>query len=116
MNVGGLLVLTAIFSILLLVVQRSELKRRGVSALIMLFVGSVMWRYGQYVLGRDCGHPWAVVCDTLPIRQAAGSAANGILVQALLLAIVVNFLFWALVGRYNPVGSSDSITVIGRDG
>jgi hypothetical protein len=34
---------------------------------------------------------------------------------AALLAIVVNIVYWALFGRYNPAGSSDAITVIGRD-
>jgi hypothetical protein len=115
-NPGGLLVLTAIFATLILVVQRSELKRRGVSAFIMLIIGSVMWRYGLYVLTRDCANGWKLICSTLPIRQSADSAANATLIQALLLAILINFVFWALIGRYNPVGSSDSITVIGRDG
>jgi hypothetical protein len=30
-------------------------------------------------------------------------------------ALVVNFLFWLLIGRYNPVGSSEDIQVLGLD-
>jgi hypothetical protein len=30
-------------------------------------------------------------------------------------AVVVSFLFWLLVGRYNPVGTSDDIHVLGMD-
>lgn len=31
------------------------------------------------------------------------------------IGFVVSFLFWLLIGRYNPVGSSDAIQVIGMD-
>jgi hypothetical protein len=34
---------------------------------------------------------------------------------ALAAAVVLNLLFWLLIGRYNPVGSSDRIQVIGMD-
>jgi hypothetical protein len=32
-----------------------------------------------------------------------------------IIAVVISFLFWLLVGRYNPVGSSDAIRVLGMD-
>jgi hypothetical protein len=32
-----------------------------------------------------------------------------------IVALVVNFLFWALIGRYNPAASSDDIRVLGMD-
>lgn len=34
---------------------------------------------------------------------------------AFLLALVLSILFWALIGRYNPVSSSDDIKVLGLD-
>ncbi|MDI9634498.1 hypothetical protein QM565_01670 [Geitlerinema splendidum] len=34
---------------------------------------------------------------------------------ALVTAFLINFFFWALIGRYNPVGSSDRIQVIGME-
>lgn len=34
---------------------------------------------------------------------------------ALLAAIAVSGLFWLLIGRYNPVSSSDDIRVLGMD-
>lgn len=109
------MLLTAIFSTLLIVVQRSEKKRRRVSLIIMALIGTVIWRYGQYVLDRDCAHPWKPICDSLPIQQVADKLAWQTLMAALVLAVVVNILFWALIGRYNPVGSSDAIKVYGVD-
>lgn len=115
MNVGGLLLLTTIFSVLLLTVQRTERKRRPRSIVIMGLVGTVIWNYGLYALNRDCPTRWQVVCQALPIRQSVSAAAVQTLWLAALLAIVVNIVYWALFGRYNPAGSSDAITVIGRD-
>ena len=36
-------------------------------------------------------------------------------VLGLLIALVLNGLFWVLIGRYNPVSSSDDIRVMGLD-
>jgi hypothetical protein len=44
------------------------------------------------------------------VRQAWGEAF-----VALLIALFFNLLFWVLIGRYNPVGSSDNIRVLGLD-
>ncbi|MCC6891189.1 MAG: hypothetical protein IT321_00100 [Anaerolineae bacterium] len=44
------------------------------------------------------------------IRGAWGEAVLGLIIAA-----VLNFLFYVLIGRYNPVGSSDDIHVLGMD-
>ncbi len=36
-------------------------------------------------------------------------------VLAFVFALVLSFLFWLLIGRYNPVTSEDSVHVIGMD-
>lgn len=115
MNIGGLILLTAIFSTLLLAVQRTERKRRFRSILIMGLVGTVIWNYGIYALNRDCLNSWQLVCQSLPIRQSMNATSNQTVWLAVLLSVFVNIIYWALLGRYNPVGSSDAITVIGRD-
>jgi phosphoglycerol transferase MdoB-like AlkP superfamily enzyme len=114
-NLGGLVVLTIIFSILLLVVQRTERKRRFRSIIIMGLVGSVIWNYGLYALNRDCGSDWRLICQSFPVRQSLNAVATQTVWTAVLLAFVLNIVYWALLGRYNPVGSSDAIIVIGRD-
>ncbi len=116
MNIGGFLLLTVIFAFLLLVVQRSERKRRRASFFIMFIVGTIIWRYGIYAMSRECGAAWRVVCQTTVIQRAAEARATQTTFSALVAAVVVNIVYWALLGRYNPVGSSDSITVYGRDG
>jgi biotin transporter BioY len=112
-NFGGFLLLTLIFSVLMLVVQRSERKRRVVSLIIMLIVGGVIWRYGLYVMGRDCALQWQALCRNLIFDQKLDLIARQTLTAALAAALLVNLSYWALFGRYNPVGSSDSIKVIG---
>ncbi len=115
MNLGGFMLLTAIFSVLMLVVQRSERKRRLVSLIIMAIVGSVIWRYGLYVMGRDCTLAWQVLCQNFVMDRKLDLIAQQTTVFSIPAALLVNFVYWAFLGRYNPVGSSDSIVVIGMD-
>ncbi len=111
---GGFLLLTAIFGLLMLVVQRAELKRRIVTALFMLIVGVLVWRYGIYRIGGDCGTlDWPALCQTRVIGRLNGAIAITTVNRALIAAVLLNLVYWALFGRYNPVGSSDSIKVIG---
>ncbi len=114
MNPGGWLLLTLIFSGLLLIVQRAERKRRLVTLFIMILVGVTVWNYALYRMGRGCDVAWQVLCSFSIVQQrlAGGGALTAGL--AFVSALVINFLYWALFGRYNPVGSSDSIEVIGR--
>jgi hypothetical protein len=89
MDTGILLLLTVLLSIPLFIIQRSESKRRFIVFLFALVPFELIRRYVWY---RDV-HSEAVA--------------------AVIIALVINFLFWAMIGRYNPVGSSDRIKVYG---
>jgi hypothetical protein len=89
---GGLIVLLVLsLGIVIFVIQRTEAKRRRIVFIVMFLV--------LLVLG------WLV-----NIRAAWGEAVVG-----LLIALLLNGLFYILIGRYNPVGSSDDIRVLGMD-
>ncbi len=85
-------VLAIIFSILVFWYQRTEQKSRRAVFFGMLIIGGIV--FGNFATRRDL----------------VGEAVTG-----LVIALVLNFLFWVLIGRYNPVGSSDSIKVLGMD-
>lgn len=91
MDVGTLVLMILSFGLLLLLVQRAELKRRRVVAILLLPVAGIILYYAN---------------ATSHLREA---------LVGFILALVLNFLFWLFVGRYNPVGSSDSIKVLGLD-
>lgn len=91
MDVGIVVLLTLAIGTMLMVVQRAEPKRRRLVALGMLLIGELIRRYVWF---RDF--------------HAEGWTA-------LIAALVINGLFWLLIGRYNPVGSSDRIHVYGLD-
>ena len=89
---GGLVILLVLsFGTIIFVIQRTEAKRRRIVLFVMFLV--------LLVLG------WLI-----NIRGAWGEAVVG-----LLIALVLNGLFYILIGRYNPVGSSDDIHVLGMD-
>ena len=92
MNIGSFVLMTVVFALLFLLVQRSEGRRRlGVAALILL-PGILIQRYANYA--------------NLHTEAQLAFA----------LALVFNTIFWLLIGRYNPVPSSDdTIQVIGMD-
>lgn len=92
MDAGILFGLTIILTGLLLLIQRSERKRRLLVALVMLVPVELIRRF-TIIRGVE-GEMWA----------------------ALGIALVLNFFFWLLIGRYNPVRKSeDEIQVIGMD-
>jgi len=91
MDIGALILLTLTISILFLIVQRTEKRRRLVVALIMAVIGLLIQRYANY----RTLHTEAFV--------------------ALLVAAVINLLYWVVFGRYNPPGSADDIQVLGMD-
>lgn len=92
MNWGALILLAGLFSIMLLLIQRTEAKRRRLVIFLMTFVGFLTWY-------------WAGVRDLS--REV---------VLALVAGLVFSFLFWLFIGRYNPVKDSDDvIQVIGMD-
>ncbi len=91
MDWGSFLILTIWFSIILFLIQRAEIKRRRVVIYTMAFVGFLTWYWANF------------------------RGLNGPFFGGLLLALVLNYLFWLLIGRYNPVGKSDNIQVMGMD-
>ncbi|MBC7809654.1 MAG: hypothetical protein H7175_00810 [Burkholderiales bacterium] len=93
MNVGLLLVFTFIFTLFLLIIQRSEKKRRILVALTLAVAAEVMRRFAINIYGKI--DPEALI--------------------AFVIAIVLNLLFYLLIGHYNPVGTGDDIQVIGMD-
>jgi Na+/H+-dicarboxylate symporter len=113
-NLGGWLLLTIIFSSLILLVQRSEKKRRLVSLGVLIFVWSIVWAYGIYRISTACGELVDAACFIVARNQnaIAWNTTN----WAAAAALIFNLLFWFLIGRYNPPRSSDDIIVIGRDG
>ena len=121
MNTGGWLILTAIFSILLLLVQRSERKRRTVTIVIMAAVALIVWRYAIYRMSTECAVVSSVVCSFSYVRgqivpyQELRSLAIRTVNWSIIAALIFNLLFWVLIGRSNPPGSSDSIKVLGMD-
>lgn len=91
MDTGYLLLLALVFGFLFILYQRTEARKRRITLLLNLLV-------------------LVVVGVNSVARERIGEMAGG-----LLLALFVSWLFWLVIGRYNPVGSSDEIQVIGMD-
>lgn len=91
MDTQSVVVLTVALGLIFLIIQRTETKKRRIVSYVMAVVMLVVL--------------WYVA--TIQIWGAA--------IVALLLALFLNYLFWLLIGRYNPVGSSDNIHVLGMD-
>lgn len=91
MDIGLTILLTVIFGLILLLIQRSERRRRLIVFLLFLVVGEMIRRYAFF-------------------RNAHTEVWIG-----LIIALVLNGLFWLFIGRYNPPGSSEDIQVIGLD-
>lgn len=90
MDLAYTALVTLMFTIQLLWLQRTEIKRRRIVWFIII-VASLGIRHNAFLRGNLHG-------ETL-----AGFIA----------AILLAGLFWLFIGRYNPVGSSDNIKVIG---
>jgi hypothetical protein len=91
MDFGIIAFLTSVFFIALFLIQRSESRRRLVVLIGFLLVGELIRRYTWF---RDVhAEAWL----------------------SLSIAFVLNVAFYLFIGRYNPVGSSDDIQVIGMD-
>lgn len=91
MNTEYLVIYTIVLGVLIFFIQRTEAKRRLVVLIIM-------------------GIPFLLLRNLAVFRDVEREAWIG-----LAIALVLNFLFWVLIGRYNPVGSSDQIQVLGMD-
>ena len=85
-------VFTAVFmSLLLFLTHRAEKKARRIEWFFAICI-FLMIRHVAYTQG-DESTAWS----------------------GLLIAAILNIMFWFLIGRYNPPKSSDSIQVIGMD-
>lgn len=115
MNVGILLLLSAFISVMLFLVQRSEVKRRLLVIVIMLIPAELIRRYVFYASITPVKAPFMDFPGSVVFRHRFLHEIHREAWIALILALVLNFLFWALIGRYNPVHSSDEIQVIGMD-
>jgi uncharacterized membrane protein HdeD (DUF308 family) len=92
MNGGAFLLLAGVLSLLLLLVQRTEARRRRLAIIVVAFTGFLVLYWANV---RDLGREFLL---------------------GLIAALVISFLFWLLIGRYNPVGDSEeAIQVIGMD-
>lgn len=92
MNSSNLLVLSVIYSVALLLVLRTERKRKWLAVLIMLApIGYMTYQ-------------WGILKDQLDVVLAAAGIASS-----------ANLLFWILWGRRHPPGSTDSIHVVGME-
>ncbi len=92
MDWNYVLLIAIVVSLLLIMIQRAERKRRKLAMAIVLMCFLVI-RHNISIK---------------PHLNEETAVAFGI-------GFVISALFWLLIGRYNPVGSSDSIEVIGMD-
>lgn len=81
--------IAGVFAFLMIFWQRVEASRKRLARWFLIIVGVILMLYYTH------------------LRRET--------VVAFLIALFVSFLFWLLIGRYNPVGSSDSIKVYGMD-
>lgn len=91
MNWGITFLMTISFAVIFVLIQRSERASRRLVWISMLVVLALIayWAFTAQVVG-----------ETL---------------LGLVFGLILTGLFWLLIGRYNPVGSSDNIKVLGLD-
>ena len=77
---------------LLIMIQRTEPKRRRLATIVVLPLLLVL---RQYAFRKGDLHEETLI--------------------AFIIGIVLSLLFWLLIGRYNPVGSDSEVKVIGMD-
>ena len=80
-----------LFTLLIFLIQRTEATKRRVILLLMVI-------------------PTLLIRNWVVYRDRETEA-----LVALVVALLLNFMFWALIGRYNPVGTSDQIRVLSMD-
>ena len=79
-------------ALLLVMIQRTEPKRRRLASCIVALCLLVI-RHNAFLKG-DLHDETLVAC---------------------LIALVLSLLFWLLIGRYNPVKGEDAVQVLGMD-
>jgi hypothetical protein len=87
MDSNYILLITVLFTLLLLLAQRAEAKRRRTLHYSILFLAVALWWIRWHLRTEH--------------------------VIGVLIALLLSYFFWLLIGRYNPVGSSDEIKVYG---
>ena len=92
MDIGYIALIAAVVTLLIIMIQRVERKRRKLAIIIVSGCFLVM-RQNAFIKG-DLHE------ETL---------------LAFIVGVLVSGLFWLLVGKYNPVGSSDEIRVVNMD-
>lgn len=90
-NTGALLLMTGLYSFLILLVQRSERYRRVATLLFMGFCAALVSRYAAF-RDYDAEGKWAVY-----------------------MALLLNYGFWWAVGRHYPPADSSEIEVWGME-
>ncbi len=92
MNLQNLATLAVLLSLMLLALQRTERRRRWITALVLLApAGYLIYRWAIY-------------------RSQMGET-----LAALGGALALNLLFWLAYGRRHPPASSEDIRVVGTD-
>jgi hypothetical protein len=112
-NWGGWLLLSAVFSLLVMVVQRAEASRRRPTAVIMLLEWGVVFGYGIFRISGQCDFNIGALCQNLIERGRSTPIAWNTTNLAAATALLFNLLFWVVIGRYNPPRSSADIKVLG---
>jgi hypothetical protein len=112
-NAGGALLLFALLASLLMLVQRTEAKKRRITFFFVLFGIYIVSAYGIFRMSGECPYTLFGRCALPQYVERARIVAYNTLNVALFSAILFNLLFWVLIGRYNPPGSSDDIRVLG---
>lgn len=92
LDTNNLILLTIIYASILLIVQRTERKRKLIAVLIAL----LPLGYATY--------QWGVLRDQMAVVLWATGIALGL-----------NVITWVVYWRKHPPGTSDSITVIGME-
>jgi hypothetical protein len=114
-NIAGWALLTAVFGGLLLLVQRTERKRRNVTLGIMVLVGLITLGYANFRISTYCPLVIRGWCAFNVIRTPAAVIARNTILASIVSAVLLNIVFWVLFGRSNPPGTSESIQVFGMD-
>ncbi len=114
-NLGAWVLLSSIFGGLVLLVQRTERKRRNISLIILAFVGITVWQYALYRISGDCDQAFQIACRAAQFGQRFRAIAVNTVNLSILTALLLNLAYWVVFGRSNPPASSDAIQVFGMN-
>jgi hypothetical protein len=91
MDWGYIGVVTLFFTVILIIAQRIEAKRQRIARYFIFIMMLLLMLRPNY------------------------THLRGQNLVAYAIALFISFVFWLFIGRYNPVGSSDTIKVYGMD-